>query len=294
MTKAESALRFRDPPPGRLGAVVGGGWIRGKTEAVRRRRYGAYALVYLTAGSGWYEDARGRRATVAAGDCIAVFPELVHGYGPQRSGEWSEVHLTFSGPLFDALAAAGLPDREEPVWRPGADPGLVAAFADLVRRLGAQTDDPLLGADLHRLLVRLAEAHRRRRDDPALRDLAQRACAVLAEDLHRPLDLAALARRLGAGYDRLRRAVTRATGSSPQRWRMARRIEAAKALLAEGCTLAEVAERLGWCDQFLFARQFRRIAGEPPGAWRRRWRGEQESGGAALRPEPGPAGRSAR
>jgi len=54
---------------------------------------------------------------------------------------------------------------------------------------------------------------------------------------------------------------------------LVRRIEQAKARLSAGATLAKVAEALGYCDQFFFARQFKTVTGQSLGAWRRTFMG---------------------
>jgi AraC-like DNA-binding protein len=74
---------------------------------------------------------------------------------------------------------------------------------------------------------------------------------------------------VGTTYDRLRRTFQRQIGMPLTRYRMHRRIERAQALLLQGNDLAAVAERLGYCDQFFFARQFKQVVGMTPGAWRR-------------------------
>lgn len=60
------------------------------------------------------------------------------------------------------------------------------------------------------------------------------------------------------------------TGVPPLQWQMSRRVERARALLAESeLSVAEIADRLGFSDQAHFTRAFRQVAGETPAAWRR-------------------------
>jgi AraC-like DNA-binding protein len=51
------------------------------------------------------------------------------------------------------------------------------------------------------------------------------------------------------------------------RWRMQ---VAQNALAAEGVTVAELADRLGYRSEAAFARAFKRVIGRPPGAVKRR------------------------
>lgn len=162
---------------------------------------------------------------------------LLHSYGPTRPGVWNEVWLAFAGPVFAALERDGILDRRHPVWRPGLAPeplGRLLGIGERADRIGG-TPDPGLVAELHHLL----------------------------------LDLHARAARFGVSYDRLRRAFQASLGTSPGRWRDRRRIERGKDLLLQGCTLDATADRLGYCDRFFLARQFRRHVGVPPGRWRR-------------------------
>jgi AraC-like DNA-binding protein len=260
-------MRFREQVRPATSAVFGAGWIPDKAGTCQDRDWHAYALVYLTAGSGLYEDAAGHRAAVAAGDLLILFPGLRHSYGPQRPGDWTEVWLGFRGPVFAALEVDGLMDRGRPVLHPGLDEGLIARFDGLVAAIdrAGGTSDVVLVARLHQLIADLATAERAQ----APSSLVARARVELESDLRRAIDLPQLARRLGVGYDTLRRAFQAELGTTPGHWRLLRRIERAKQLIAAGATLDDTAADAGFCDRFFLARQFRKVVGLPPGAWRR-------------------------
>jgi AraC-like DNA-binding protein len=67
---------------------------------------------------------------------------------------------------------------------------------------------------------------------------------------------------LSAGY--LIRAFRRATGLPPHVWLMQVRVCRAKALIAEGWPIAEIALELGFADQSHFTRKFRSVTGLTP------------------------------
>lgn len=275
-------MRFRERDRPGASVVFGAGRIVGKAGTCSDRDWRAYGLVYLTAGSGRYADADGRACAVRAGDLIVLFPGLRHTYGPDRPGDWSETWLGFRGPVFAALEADGVLDRRAPVLHPGLGEEAVArldALAAAVDRAGGASDAALV-ARVHLLLVDLADARRDRGPPP----LVARARAALEADLRRPVDLPRLAAGLGVGYDALRRAFHAELGAPPGRWRLLRRIERAKRLIAEGATLDLAARESGFCDRFFLARQFRRIVGIPPGRWRAELLGAPLSSGAAGRP----------
>lgn len=259
-------MRFRESDRAGASVVVGAGWIADKPGTTQGRDYRAHALVYLTAGGGWYEDERCPRRAVAAGDLLVLFPGLRHGYGPETPGGWTEAWVGFRGPVFAALEAEGIIARDRPVLHPGLDEGLIARFDGIIaavdRRSGVA--DPVLAARVHLLVAELAAAEAA----PTPTGLVARARAALEADLRAPIDLPALAARFGVGYDALRRAFRAELGTTPGRWRLLRRIERAKELLVAGRTLDAIAGELGFCDRFFLARQFRQVVGVPPGRWR--------------------------
>lgn len=259
-------MPFREQDAAGTSAVFGSGWIIDKDGLCLERDWRAYALVYLTAGSGWYHDRAGGEQAVAAGDLLVLFPGLVHSYGPAPGQAWTEVWIGFRGPVFAALESDGLLDRRRPVWHPGLDGDLIARFDRFVAavdRAGGPSDAVLV-ARLHQLLVDLARAE----SATTPPSLVARARIELEADPRRAIDLTRLARRLGVGYDTLRRAFLAELGTTPGRWRLLRRIERAKQLLADGATLDDAAAEAGFCDRFFLARQFKAVVGQPPGAWR--------------------------
>jgi len=197
-------MRFREQSAPGASAVFGAGWIADKGGTCVDRDWRAYALVYITAGDGFYRDRASGDQAVAPGDLLVLFPGLVHSYGPQPGRTWTEVWIGFRGPVFAALESDGLLDRRRPVWHPGLDEGLIARFDGLaaaVDRAGGASDAVLV-ARMHQLLVELAGAERA----AAPPSLVARARIELESDLRRAIDLPSLARRLGVGYDTLRRA----------------------------------------------------------------------------------------
>jgi AraC-like DNA-binding protein len=271
-------MRFREATRSGRSQVLGAGWLRGKTQVVEPRDYAVYALVFLSAGGGWYHDALHGRQAVAAGDVLCLFPGLRHSYGPVRPGDWSECWVGFAGPLFTQLEAEGLLDRRRPVLHPGADHDLIGRFDAVVSAIDRDggISDPLLLARVHLLCAEVVDrADRRGGNDRILAGILAGILAELAAELGRPIDLAALARRHGMGYDAMRRAVRRATGTTPGRWRNLRRIERAKEMLVDGLDLDRIAQELGWCDRSFLTRQFTAIVGRPPAAWRRAFLGDE-------------------
>lgn len=93
-------------------------------------------------------------------------------------------------------------------------------------------------------------------------------CAFLRTHYQEKLRLEDLCAWAGMSKSTLLRAFTRAKGITPYRYLETLRVNAAKALLAEGVRPGEAALRVGFADQSHFTNQFVRYIGVTPGAYR--------------------------
>jgi AraC-like DNA-binding protein len=121
--------------------------------------------------------------------------------------------------------------------------------------------------------------------DPAIRDGVSRLCesaagvpslltqlhAVLGTDLDNA-DLARAAARLGITARTLQRRLQGLGTSFRAELDITRIREAQRRMLHSDCPLTEVAVDLGFSSLQNFSRQFRRVVGEAPSAWRQRVR----------------------
>ena len=101
-----------------------------------------------------------------------------------------------------------------------------------------------------------------------LRRVVEQIRAQVGEDV----GLADLARTSGYSRQHFARAFKASTGFSPYQYVLARRIETAQAMLAEGTPIAAVSAACGFSDQSHFTRLFRQRTRLSPGAWQRRER----------------------
>ncbi|MBB3809950.1 helix-turn-helix domain-containing protein [Pseudochelatococcus contaminans] len=84
------------------------------------------------------------------------------------------------------------------------------------------------------------------------------------------LTVAEMAETVGLSESWFANVFKQTLGKTPQQWQLARRIEAARQLLADtDLTIADIAAQLNFSDQAHLTKAFRQITGETPAAWRR-------------------------
>ena len=83
---------------------------------------------------------------------------------------------------------------------------------------------------------------------------------------------AAIARKLGLSYETFRKDFARHTGQPPARYRLHRLIDQARALITERhLSNKQLAETLGFYDEFHFSRHFRQVTGQSPREFRQQF-----------------------
>lgn len=237
------------------------------------RVLGSYALVYLTEGGGRYQMLGQASHPCRAGDLLVVFPEIPHAYGPEAGGHWSEVYVIFEGEIFDLWRRTGILTPERPVLRLLP----VDRYANLLRNISERRGggDPARQLDqVCRLQSFLALAlAKNQRNDGGPEDRIWPgwvAAAVEQMEKSQPVSLEEIARGAGLSYESFRKKFRVVTGISPARYRNRLVIVRARKLIyEERLSNKELADRLGFCDEFHFSRRFREATGHSPSEFRR-------------------------
>jgi AraC-like DNA-binding protein len=256
-----------------LGSITSAGFTNNsRVGSGTNRVFGQYAVVYVIAGEVLYQDARGSRLNIGPGDMIMVFPDLAHTYGPKGAGLWTSLWLSFNGKVFDLWREQRLLDDRQPVHHLEPVDMWFHRFDSILgapRRVGYAP--PLL--EVCRLQALLAEIVTGGGRPTAYQDdmrWSSQACAQLDANLASVPDWGKIAHQLGATPDTFRKRFTRLVGCPPARYRMGRLVNRACELMQERrLTDKQIAETLGFCDEFYFSRRFKQITGRSPRTFRR-------------------------
>jgi AraC-like DNA-binding protein len=269
----QTRLLFSQGTVSPLGRIKLVGTIRGSqgTSRSRMRLLDGYALVYLLRGGGEYEDASGMRRNVQRGDLIWLFPDLAHRYGPTHGEQWDEIYFMFEGPLFELWHRQKIIGHERPIWR--LEPvdfwyGRLEEMTRFPSSIGWEGAFHQL-SQFQNLVADMLLASRNAADDAVDQGWLAEACQHLQASDDLAPGLEEIARRVGLSYESFRKKFTERMGVAPAKYRQARVIERACGLLMRRShSHKEIAEQLGFCDEFHFSKAFRHHMGLSPRAFR--------------------------
>jgi AraC-like DNA-binding protein len=231
---------------------------------------GLHEFHYFISGSGSFQNGRAVHR-LEPGSLHASPPGLEH----QVRAEDHRRPLSYYALLVDAAGDGELAELLEALpgsgpWPRRIGPSWRFFFAGLLEK--HRSGKPQLeAAARHGLLAFLHElAAGGDPDFGAPTDAhVEKALALMQGAIEGSLDLESLAARLEVAPEHLVRLFTRRMGLPPMRYYGRLKIEAARAMLAStNLRVGEVADKLGFSNQFNFSRAFRREAGMSPSDWR--------------------------
>ncbi len=180
---------------------------------------------------------------------------------------WEHRYIAIRGPQIKQWQEMGIwPGRVQPA----SDPVGGAEQLDVLYELLARDDALAHHHAVHQvqgILIDLAEQRRAAADEPAWLVEAR---ALLQQQSSFEPDYQAIADQLEMGLSTLRRRFRAATGNTLHEFVMRQRItKAQRQLVDTDDPIKEIARDLGYRDVFYFARQFAKVAGVPPAAYRK-------------------------
>lgn len=225
------------------------------------------------AGACWTHGVAGQAVAVPPGSAL-VYTSRHHRdlvYGRDEAHPWEFLYCTLIGTAAVATVRDIVALRGHVLPLPVDHPLVREALALLPREVHEYAAWPVerSAAFAQRLLLALAEALAPRTGEPDDR-LAMAAMALLAEDVARGWDVAAVAAELGVTREHLTRVFAARVGEPPARWLRRQRIASAARRLRAGERVAQVALACGFTDVAHFSGVFRRHVGVGPADFRRR------------------------
>jgi AraC-like DNA-binding protein len=270
--RAAVAQALRHPVTGKL-LVTDAGYFPHAARHGRRRPRGApeHVLLVCTGGAGWCRTGDARFA-VARGGAMLLPADRPHAYGASQADPWTLWWFHFTG----ADAADLVRTAHEAVGGPVThlrDPAPVASLISQVidaldSGLTASASLRATGAAWHALTQVIATGRREAGSGPSP---LERAAEHLRATSPQRTSVTALASMVGLSPSQLNALFRERLGVTPLRFQVQLRMARARELL-DGTDLpvAAVARETGYDDPMYFSRQFSRVHGMTPTAYRAR------------------------
>lgn len=249
-------------------------------HSFERHSHEAWSLGATLAGNQTFR-CRGTTSTSRRGNLIVFRPDEAHdGHGEDESGfEYAMLYLPDA--LVDGWLRESGRSNRLPVFREALihDPACAAALLRAADALTESTESLRAESLLCGVVIDLFSRHASHVPRPSFeRPTAkwlERVRDCLEADYARNLTVDDLARIAHVSRVHLTRAFTDAFGVPPHVHLNAVRLRAAKAMLASGTPIADVAASVGFSDQSHLNRRFRGSFGMTPATWLRQMHGRR-------------------
>ena len=234
--------------------------------AFEPHRHDTYAIGITTAGVQTFRY-RGSRRVCLPGQLHVLHPDETHD-GAAGTTDGFGYRMLYIAPelVRDALAGHALPFVADPVQEPTATGRPIAALlGDIDEPINELSSAEIAATVADALLSLSGRPHHRRAT------IDTKAVTLVRDYLaaHASQQTPASILEKMAGIDRF--TITRhfrwAFGTSPDRYRMLRRLALARAAIEAGESLAQAAADAGFADQSHMTRHFKRTYGLTPGRW---------------------------
>lgn len=219
---------------------------------------------------------------VARGQIAWIYDSHENAHWPVEASPWEMYWIRVEGPRLEQIYKT-LTGSGSPVFA-GVNVNKSAAIFERIFRIMRQRPmamEAALHAEVAALLTQLfASRHSANvstSDKIEIPKSLQKPLEAMRLYYEKPLRVAELAKMAGMSVTNFFRHFKAATGTSPIDWLRRERVNQAKRMLIEtGHSLADIAEKTGYYDQFYFSRDFKRMTGVTPSQYRQRERAHKK------------------
>lgn len=249
----------------RFGQIELAGEVRDAEPRLARRLkvLDGLAVSVVSRGIGRYVSRTTPSIPIVGPTLTVALPREEHWYGTHPGQRWTEWFAVVKGPIFDMLVTSvQQPFRSGP--RPIPSGVRIADFSAIL-----QAPSPAATAeDQVWALARWLAGALRTPAEPESPEWT-RVIELLTHGFRQQLTLTDIATEVGMSYETFRRQFRSRYGAAPLAYRNGRRLEAAATLLRlTTLTCRDIAERLGFADEFHLSHRFKAKFGVSPSHYR--------------------------
>jgi len=226
-----------------------------------------FQMVYITSGTGWFEDSIKGRRDIGAGNMLILFPGVKHAYSPYKETGWQEYWVGFAGLHANRLRDNGLFDPANPIHYIGINQSIMADYEQIVQFCREQTPgfQVLLGVMVLQLLAHLHVSEISSKTSHKDSELVQTARVIMQLHLEDGIEVERIAEELSVSYMHLLKIFRQYTGLTPYQYYLQLRVYRAQELLQQTrFSVKEVAVTMNFDNQYYFSRFFKKKTGMTP------------------------------
>jgi AraC-like DNA-binding protein len=227
-----------------------------------------YQILYISKGKGYFQSDSTKKTTIVKGMAILLFPGQWHTYAPLKDKGWNEYYIGFNGEIIDNIVSKGFISPENQILKVGVNDDLVSLFATGIRvakeeKGGSQQYLAGLVFNILGMLLWLAQNKNFETKDSSQK--IERAKIIMAENIHRNIDIKGIATNLGISYSLFRKDFKEYTGYAPAQYFQELKLRAAREMLAETqLSIKEIAYKLNFSSYEYFLSFFKKRVGYTP------------------------------
>lgn len=229
-------------------------------------------IVLISSGSGWLETRATGQRRVEAGMVFLLLPKAWHRYRPDPETGWTESWIEVQGPVVNELLSAETFPPATILRSSAIDSGMEETLESIHRRIrqGSHGFQPELAAAALQVLALCSRISRNLARPSSIQQAVNEAERYLSTHHAEPVNIEALAEKLGVAYSHFRRNFRAQTGFAPWKYVIHLRLTRARRMLASSdAKLDDIATRVGFSSGFHLSNVFKQTYGESPDKWRR-------------------------
>lgn len=227
-----------------------------------------FSILYLFSGNGTYIDSKQNKYELVPGDLVLRLPGEKHSITRDDANKWLEFYITLPAFVIDLWLGMGIMSTDNTFFRLEL-PENISTEIDNLFNVFDFTDNLEFGIALSQIQLFLFRLMSKGKyPQQALSPYStvmQKAYAELNKNIEDRLDMRAVAKKCGCGYESFRKIFRNETGMSLKQYRIKQRIDKACAYLTNPeLEIKEIADMLGYQDTPAFIKQFKKITNQSP------------------------------
>ena len=237
-----------------------------------------YLFHYIVSGSGHFYDTQGQRVhRLTAGQGFLISPNMICSYEADEKDPWTYIWVEFDGLKTEHFLRQDGLSRQQPIFSQKSPAALSPVYKELMAILkNYQSKSAEIIGHLYLFISALIDEslnHRTSKHDEIKEFYIREALNFIERNFEKPISVDDLAQQCNLNRHYFSRLFKEQVNISPQQFIIQYRLsEACELLKNTNKTLQEIAESVGYSNQFNFSTAFKRHFQQSPTKWRREHR----------------------